>query len=820
MMKIFLLNLKQAFRNLLKNGWQSFFSVTGLVMGCVCLAYSVNWLWNETNHDSFRRGYKDVYFVHLNYYEDSVAKANNTIHSFFLLLSAPTYYDIAKALSGIDDYSVLVRGYPVELSDTAGNLLPFKAVLAVDSSYASMADLHSVVGNADHALRQPGNMVLSRSRAKEMFGSPEKAIGASVRVKSGWTIAPGTYVVGAVIADDGPMSNLPNDVLVGNFNAIAEGDKTDRSNFNYQMIVRTSDRSRTEKILNSCPLPLEGGYYTYTLSPLRTHHLENSGTVMPLWKQLIYPAAFVFLSVLLMLSAFFNYIAILTTINMGRVREYALRISMGASFRRNAEWMGCDVLLMLFLCFSLSGLVLEWINFLADIPQVSEGIYTTLFCLTPFFVLLMLLGFLYPVVRMKRIYKSQYNNTVQRLGVNKSLLFIQLFVCSFMLFVLSVAYRQMHSIFTADLGFRLDNMLRVSTVVEDQRLKDLPAKFFDIEARLNDGSSAAIVKALAMHSDLFENRGWSLTSGKNLGVTEEPYSEAYVRMLTLPYAAFEFFDMKMDKGDWFKLPINPSVEQPAIFNPEAIKKLNLSDYATRHLRTTTYEWSHTANTWEEKIVPIPVIGLMSFRTHTLHVPQEPLLIYCSPDGRTNHGNQANAAAIYVKYKPGHSDEARAAVCRVLKDFGFQPDLIKIQEASDYVNAFYDTERNYLNVFTAIAVGSVFITLFGVLSMILYTLRLQRRSIAVRRVFGATYRTLCRHYLRPYIVLTVVGNVTAMPLGYYLMGIWLEGYDYRIEIGWITPFVILLGVLLLVVGIVMLQIRLAMREDLARCMHVE
>ena len=56
-------NLKQALRDLRRQGWQAAVSVAGIVLGVVCLTFSLNWLWTETNYDSFRPDYKNLYVL-------------------------------------------------------------------------------------------------------------------------------------------------------------------------------------------------------------------------------------------------------------------------------------------------------------------------------------------------------------------------------------------------------------------------------------------------------------------------------------------------------------------------------------------------------------------------------------------------------------------------------------------------------------------------------------------------------------------------------------------------------------------------------------
>lgn len=59
-------NLKQALRNLRSHGWQAGISAMGLAVGIVCLTFSLNWLWMETNYDYFRPDYKNLYLMQYN----------------------------------------------------------------------------------------------------------------------------------------------------------------------------------------------------------------------------------------------------------------------------------------------------------------------------------------------------------------------------------------------------------------------------------------------------------------------------------------------------------------------------------------------------------------------------------------------------------------------------------------------------------------------------------------------------------------------------------------------------------------------------------
>ena len=60
-MRLFIINLTGAVRNLVKFKWQTLISVVSLAFGLVCLAFSANWFWYETHYESFRRDADKMY---------------------------------------------------------------------------------------------------------------------------------------------------------------------------------------------------------------------------------------------------------------------------------------------------------------------------------------------------------------------------------------------------------------------------------------------------------------------------------------------------------------------------------------------------------------------------------------------------------------------------------------------------------------------------------------------------------------------------------------------------------------------------------------
>ena len=66
-MRMFIVNLTQAVRNLVRYKWQTLISVVGLTFGLVCLAFSANWFWYETHYESFRKDCDRLYLLKCRY---------------------------------------------------------------------------------------------------------------------------------------------------------------------------------------------------------------------------------------------------------------------------------------------------------------------------------------------------------------------------------------------------------------------------------------------------------------------------------------------------------------------------------------------------------------------------------------------------------------------------------------------------------------------------------------------------------------------------------------------------------------------------------
>ena len=97
---------------------------------------------------------------------------------------------------------------------------------------------------------------------------------------------------------------------------------------------------------------------------------------------------------------------------------------------------------------------------------------------------------------------------------------------------------------------------------------------------------------------------------------------------------------------------------------------------------------------------------------------------------------------------------------------------------------------------------ILIALFGLFALASFSIERRMKEIAIRKTLGAETNTLLKELSKQYILFCAIGFIIAILPVYYLLGLWLENFAFRIEIGWI-PFVIGFVILLILTLLVVL-----------------
>jgi putative ABC transport system permease protein len=102
---------------------------------------------------------------------------------------------------------------------------------------------------------------------------------------------------------------------------------------------------------------------------------------------------------------------------------------------------------------------------------------------------------------------------------------------------------------------------------------------------------------------------------------------------------------------------------------------------------------------------------------------------------------------------------------------------------EYFNRQYAENQRFGRVFLLFALLAIGIACFGLLGLSAYNVLQRTKEIGIRKVLGASVRSLVFKLSAEFLLLVGIAFVIAIPLAQLAMNDWLQGFAYRIRIGW-------------------------------------
>ena len=111
----------------------------------------------------------------------------------------------------------------------------------------------------------------------------------------------------------------------------------------------------------------------------------------------------------------------------------------------------------------------------------------------------------------------------------------------------------------------------------------------------------------------------------------------------------------------------------------------------------------------------------------------------------------------------------------------------------YNNQYKDDNRfgNIISIFTVLA---IIISCLGLIGLSSYTAVQRTKEIGIRKVLGASLMSIVSLLSVDFIRLVLIATVLSLPIAYFTMQNWLEGYAYRTTLGWmlfLVPVILIL-----------------------------
>jgi len=99
------------------------------------------------------------------------------------------------------------------------------------------------------------------------------------------------------------------------------------------------------------------------------------------------------------------------------------------------------------------------------------------------------------------------------------------------------------------------------------------------------------------------------------------------------------------------------------------------------------------------------------------------------------------------------------------------------------NQLYNAENRQQSILTIFSAIAIFIACLGLFGLTSYTAVKRTKEIGVRKVLGSSIQNIVVLLSKDLLKPVLLGTLIAVPVGYYLMFKWLQGFAYRITVHW-------------------------------------
>ena len=756
---------KIAFRNLLRSKGFSAINISGLAIGMGSAILILLWIQNEMSFDRFYKKADRLYMMH------NRDKFNGELWAWGTTpkIMGPTLK------TGYPEVEDAVRFNNITFLTTVGETHLNARGAFTDSGFISMFDFPLVKGNAVQALKAPTNIVLTEKFAKSLFGK-EDPMGKTVRIDSN-----AMFTVTGVLKDLPTNTSFEFDYLlpwafmtkvgwddqywgnnsVSTYVLLKPGASLDAFNAKVKDIT-TSHSKETEKV------------FAYPVSRLHLYGKSENGQLVA--GRIAMVQLFAVIAGFILLIACINFMNLSTARSEKRAKEVGIRKVVGA-YRGSlmAQFIGESILLAL-LAF-LIALLLVQISLPAFNLLVAEQLYIDygsayfwLFSVV-FILFTGLIAGSYPAFYLSafnpsKVLKGTFKNNTALVTPRKVLVVLQFSFAIILIICTLIIQRQIRFARDRDTGYNRNNL--VYTFAQGDA-----SKHYDLikQELLRSGAAVSVTRSANPIT-----RRWSDSWGFHWqGSTEEDSKIDFVRMGS--DADFvKTMSVTLLQGRDIDIHQYPYDTASMLLNESAVKAMRLKNPIGQIVKDGGNQVWHVVGVvkdfifespFEKKISPTMIQGPREF-FQVIHFRLNP--------ANTVTANVAKAEKIFKQYNPQYPFEC-----------------IFTDEA--YANKFREEQR--IGQLAALFAGlTIFISCLGLFGLATYMAENRIKEIGVRKVLGASVAGITTLLAKDFIKLVLVSFIIASPIAWFSMDKWLDGYGYRVGIGW-TVFVFSGGLAILI-----------------------
>lgn len=768
--------LKIFIRNLKKKPAYILINILGLSVGMAASILIFLFVQHELSFDKYHEKSERIYRVSRAFSNQS---GEVNLHLGHL---APPFGPLLKSDFETElEESVRILNTNVVLKDE-NNVFEEKRFYFSDPEVFNVFSWEVLHGDPERALSFPDGMVISESMAKKYFGQADP-IGKSLEVKIGNESA--NMQVRAVMADIPDNSHFKADFLAsmelvkdfyGGYDAMMKNFGS--NNFATYILLQEgvdpeSISAQIPAFLNRHIQPGQDGALASTwnqlqLWPITDIHLySNLDSELEPNSSIEYVYIYTAIAIFILLIACVNFMNLSTARSAKRALEVGLRKVLGADRQLLIRQFMSETIFMTFLALViailLAGLTLpifgdftgkELSMNLLEHPEYILGMLGLVILvgmLAGSYPSLFLSGF-QPVKVLKGTYKI--GSIHEKL---RSALVVGQFAISIVLIVaVMVVLKQLDYMKNKDLGFSKDHVIVLPAyreLVENyQTLKD---RFLQ-----QPGIEEMTLASRVPSGRLLDAQGAEAEVNGELTVMDIRLTDIHVS-----HSFMETFDIKMAAGRDFNYQLASDSTEAFLINESAVRAIG---------------WNSADEAVGKRMHYGPrrgyVVGVVKdFHFESLHQPISPM-IFMVPEDRFNE----------VAFRLG-ADRFDESIAYLREEWmALRPDFpFNYYSVADRFDQQYEAEQKVGTVFGFFAGLAILISILGLFGLTAYATEQRTKEIGVRKVMGASISSIILLLGKDFLKLVLMGFVLAVPIAWFGMSNWLDGFAYSISLSWMV-----------------------------------
>lgn len=747
--------LKIALRNLYRYKSFSIIAISGLTLGITCCMAIFLYVGHELSYDQYHQKKENIYRLATSFGDSYGA------YEGIAKVHGPWGPTAARELPQVENMTRFVPAGQNLFEKGDKKFYEAKGFIT-DSTVFDIFDFEFIGGKPASALTQPDAIVISESMAKKYFGS-QSAIGQTLTIENSREVS-----VTGVIKDVPLNSHFTFDYLLpmAGYNH-PQKDSWEQWNQFYTYLLLRPDADPTRVAnqfhdLLSAHLSKESAQsFQPFLQHLTAIHLHSN-----LFREInansditnVYIFAAIGLLVLVISSI--NFINLTTARALTRMKEVGVRKSTGAlRSQLTIQYLSETIVISfiaLIIAIGLLVLSLPYFNVLIGKQLSLSSLFEPQFVGVAIGICLVV-GFLsgsYPALYLSRLKPSEVlkgkTKTGSRQVARQGLVVLQFAISIFLIVAAITIYRQLEFIQNKKLGFNPSELITIP--IQSGTLREKSETVKNELLKLNAIESVSISGGQPGGSD------WGIPV---LPEGIDPEQAPSTRVLAVDSEFVPTFEMELVSGRNFSKDI-ASDTAAYLINEEAARQLGWDNPLSKTLSMPAVGR-----------MPGPVIGVLKdFHFRSLKEKIGPVVLFIPP---------ANWFSMYtVRVRSGQMAEGIEGITDVFAQFDPTHPLTYSFFDESY-GQLYEAEKRFgklVGLFTGIG---IFVACLGLFSLAAFLIEQRTKEIGIRKVMGATARSISYMLTSDLIRLVLVGFLIASPIGYYVMQNWLGNFQYKIDL---------------------------------------